>query len=816
MSHYVDHPGLTQAQAERHLASDGHNELIGKEESGWQILLRQFATPFIYLLALASAISLFLGQTVEGLLITGFVLLNAAIGFIQEERSAHAVRELRKFMTPLARVRRDGKEQQIKTRELVIGDILLLEAGDRIPADAKLIKAREISVDESMLTGESQPVPKDIKEQPLLYTGTHIVMGKAEAIVTATGSKTHLGSITGFVTERRPQGEFEQGISRFSRFILRMVVVTLVIVFVANIAIKGQGTDLVELLVFSIALAVSVIPEALPLVTSIALSRGALKLAKQQVVLKRLSAMENLGSIDVLCTDKTGTLTENHLTVHSVMGDKALVLSTALSGSRDFLIDGTRPQNAFDAALFDALSEEDRPKHDTLIDEIPFDPSRRRSSTVLEHNGERLLVVRGAPETLFARCAKSDEALRLRVAKWTTAQGIMGGRVLAIATKKIHHGELTIKDEHGLEFLGLISFRDPVKETATRAVHEAKRLGIDVKILTGDAPEVAGAVAREIGLIKSVDQVMLGDDFSALDENERKKAVREYAVFARTTPEQKYAIIKSIQSRGLDVGFLGEGVNDVPALKTAEVGLVVQSASDVARESADVILLESSLLAIINGIRLGREVFANTNTYLRATLTSNFGNFYAIAVSTLFIRELPMLPLQILLVNLLSDFPMIAVSTDRPDTSELKKPKHYNIKDVVLIAIALGTISTVFDFIFFAIYARSPGPILQTNWFIGSVLTELVLIFSIRTRGFFLKGKPPSFWILLFSILAAAVTIFLPYTSIGQSLFLLHPPSAMHLATILIIVVAYFITSEIVKVFALKNLLGAKTPKRGK
>jgi Mg2+-importing ATPase len=805
MSNTPDLRGLTQQEAARRLSDTGFNEVASKKESTWQILFRQFASPFIYLLALASAISLFLGETVEGLMITAFVLINAFIGFVQEQRSAHAVRELRKFISPTARVRRNGTQLEIAVRELVPGDILLLEAGDRIPADATVLEAHSFMVDESVLTGESQPVTKDKDSQPLVFTGTHVVMGRSEAIVTATGTKTRLGGIAGHVVEHRPPGEFEVGISRFSNLILRMVVITLVIVFLANVILKDGGANLVELLVFSIALAVSVIPEALPLVTSIALSRGALKLAKQKVVLKRLSAMENLGSIDVLCTDKTGTLTENSLTVHAVMGDHKEILTTALLGSRDYLSDGQRPKNAFDAALFDALTTEARPKNARVIDEIPFDPTRRRSTLAYGRDGVRAIVMRGAPETLFACCAKSDEPLRIKVASWSAAQGALGCRVLAVATKKLSKDTLTVQDESDLDFLGLIAFRDPVKSTATKAIQQAKKLGVEVKILTGDSQEVAAAVAREIGLIND-DEVMLGDHFIALNETGRKQAARNIRVFARTSPEQKYEIIKYVRNNGKDVGFLGEGVNDVPALKIAEVGMVVQSASDVARESADIVLLESSLLAIVNGIKLGREVFANTNTYLRATLTSNFGNFYAIAISTLFIPELPMLPVQILLVNLLSDFPMISISSDRPDASELRKPKHYNVREIIIVAVMLGSVSTIFDFIFFALYAQAPAAILQTNWFMGSVLTELVLIFSIRTRGFFLKGKPPSFWLLAFTITAGAATIIIPYTQVGKSLFKFQAPNTTHLLTILGVVLAYFLTTEVVKLVSMKNL----------
>jgi len=429
---------------------------------------------------------------------------------------------------------------------------------------------------------------------------------------------------------------------------------------------------------------------------------------------------------------------------------------------------------------------------------------RRRNSVLYEQHRKQTLVLRGAPETLMDCCVHSDESLRVKVAAWTAAQGALGCRVIAIAAKKLSRKKLSVKDEKNLEFIGLIAFQDPIKSTAAPAIKTAKELGIQVKILTGDSAEVAAAVAKTIGLIRHGEKIILGDEFSAKNEREKLQIVKTAHVFARTSPEQKYEIIKYIQKNGKDVGFLGEGINDVPALKSAEVGMVVQGASDIARESADVILLESSLLSIVNGIRLGREVFANTNTYLRATLTSNFGNFYAVAISTLFIKELPMLPIQILLLNLLSDFPMIAISTDRPDLADLKKPKHYNTKDIITISIMLGSVSTVFDFIFFALFASSPIQVLQTNWFIGSILTELTLIYSIRSRGFFLLAKPPSFWLLLLTLPVMVGAVIIPFTAFGKNFFQFQPPTIMHLVAIFSVVIGYFITTELVKIGTLK------------
>ncbi len=796
--------GLSSAEASRRLLADGPNEIEAKNLPAWRILARQFISPFIYLLVVAVSISFALNDVFEGSLVLIFVLLNASIGFFQEYRSEQALRILRSYIRPQAKVIRDGREITIVTSDLVTGDLIRLIAGDIVPADADITECHALLVDESVMTGESEPVSKDDLHANKLASGTRIVGGTAFATITATGSRTRLGNVAKLTIETESKGEFELGLARFSKFILRLIIITLIVVFAANVAIKGANANIIELLIFSIALAVSVIPEALPLVTSIALSRGALRMAKQQVVLKRLAAMEDLGSIDILCTDKTGTLTENRLTVSAVFGNHEEVLKQALHGSKEFLENGKRPENPFDAALFDALSADARKTNGNFVMEIPFDPMRRRNSLVWKSPEGPSLVVRGAPETMFECCVPVDESTHVKVTRWMTEQGALGCRVLLIAGRSHIGDDVTLKDESGLKFYGLVAFRDPVKSDAKQSIKNAEALGLTVKILTGDAPEVAAAVAREVGLLTMSQVAMTGSEFAELEKKDKLKAVKEQAVFARVSPEQKFEIVHLLQEDGTDVGFLGEGINDAPALKAANVGLVVQNASDIARESADVVLLEKSLSVIVNGIRLGRETFANTTTYIRTTLASNFGNFYAIAISTLLIPELPMLPAQILLLNLLSDLPMVAISTDQVDEQELRRPKHYNIREIVMLATLLGAVSTIFDFIFFAIFVRKGAATLQTNWFIGSVLTELVLIYSLRTRRFFLHGRAPSLILILLTVGAAITTIGIPFTTFGQELFSFHAPSSMQLTTIFTIVIAYFITTETVKHYAIK------------
>lgn len=793
--------GLSQAEAEKRLHQNGANELPRNTKRWQTLIVRQISDPFVLLLFAAALISLGLQNRIEACLILVFVFINAGISFIQEARSQKALDLLQTYTRPFSHAKRDGEWRKIPSRELVIGDIIRLESGDIIPADAEIRETSGLEADESVLTGESVPVSKSANDK--LFSGTHLVRGQALAEITATGSNTSFGKTAALASESPRPSEFERGVNNFARFILKMVGVTLVVVLLANLAIKGERADIWELLVFSIALAVSVIPEALPLVMSLSMSNGALKLARQNVVVRRLSAVEAAGSIDVLCTDKTGTLTENNMTVADVYGERHTVIQYASLGSRELVESDSLPENPFDTALYRAQSAPDRRliRKSKWVSERPFDPQRRMNSAIVEQNGTRLLVIRGAAESVFASCALPSVN---NEKDWMEARGAEGCRILAVATKTLSN-ETAITDgleTSGFELAGLIAYKDPVKPDAAEAVRTAGKLGVRVIMLTGDSPDVAAAVGHEVGLLKGHGHVFTGPEYEAMDQDEKNEAVKIGTVFARVKPEQKHDIIRRLQKTH-DVGFLGEGINDAPALAAANVGFVVQHASDIARESADIVLLDKSLSVIMNGIRLGRETFANTATYIKATLTSNFGNFYAIAISTLFIEQVPLLPAQILLVNLLTDAPMIAISTDAVDPEELRKPKKYDVREIILLAIMLGLVSTIFDFIFFALFRNGPIDILRTNWFIGSVLTELVLILSIRTRLPFWKARtlsPMLFWLTL---IASVTCVLLPISPFAGALGFVQP-SGSHLRIILLVVVSYFVMTETIKLFALR------------
>lgn len=804
--------GLTSLEAKEKSKQFGINQISATEIKWWQILGRQFKSPFIYLLLFAAGLAFFLGEKIDAYMIIGFVCVNTFLGFFQEYHSEKSLKLLKKFVVAKARVIRNGKEELIDSKELVPGDIVMIETGDIIPADLRLFKTNNLIINESVLTGESAPTNKNNRNSKkeskeitdannIAFCETTVVEGQGIGVVINIGKNTVMGEVAKLTVETQRESTFEKGIAKFSKFILRMILVILVFLFVANILIKGRDASISELLLFSIALAVSVIPEALPVVTTLSLSRGALKLAQEKVVVKRLSAVEDLGSIEILCTDKTGTITENQLKVSNLesVNPHACLFYATLASS--FLAQKEKePNNAFDLALYESLPAEEKNNLDKFVrlNELPFDPIRRRNSVLIKEGEKHTLIVRGAPESVLEIC-NNINSQKKRLEKWIKSEGLAGHRIIAIAKKS--DGLIknyTIAEERQLEFLGLISFIDPIKPSTPLAIKQAKKLGVKVKILTGDSREVAGTVALQVGIISDVKLVITGEDLDAMNKERLEEAVNNYNVFARVSPQQKYNIIEMLQKKH-EVGFLGEGINDAPALKLANVALAVDHASDIARDAADIVLLNKSLDVIINGIKNGRAVFANTIKYLKITLISNFGNFYAIAIASLLINYLPMLPVQILLLNLLSDFPMIAIATDKVDSEELHRPRSYNIREVVLMAIILGLVSTVFDFIFFTVFKHSGAATLQTCWFIGSVLTELVLIFSVRTRFAFWRAKAPSLILSGLAVLAIVVTVTIPYLSIGEVLFKFMRPSFLNIITIIGIALTYFVITEIIK-----------------
>ncbi len=796
--------GLSEAQRRHQLTLFGRNILSHGKETVWTLLARQFRSVFVWLLFFAAGLSFFLGEHIDAMLIVVFILFGVVLSFYQEYKSENILQALKKYFVSRATVIRDGKQEQIMSTELVPGDVVIVEPGDIIPADVRFIEAINLSVDEGLLTGESRAVEKRadlmaraptslFEARNIGFSATHVISGMGRGIVIATGSSTAAGSTAKLATDTKHVSGFEASMNQFSVFMLRLVVGTLFVLFVLHYLIKGPDVQIGELLIFFVALAVSVVPEALPVVFTFALSSGAAHLAKRKVVVKRLTSIEDLGSIDILCTDKTGTITQGVMSLAAISAGDGETLAIARLGIPDL----ESVSNPFDHALINSTQKVTKLKETyTSTKHIGFDPKLRFDSTLLEGKSS-CVIFRGAPEAVIMRC-KVDSAKRREILSWIEQEGRFGRRVLGIAQRVLEDVTEHWSETSECTFVGMLSFEDPLKPTSIKALEKARSLGIQIKILTGDRAEVAGAIAQQLSLITNPDDVITGDTLFALAEGEQLAAVKKYDVFARVSPENKLMIIRLLKQHAR-VGFLGEGINDAPALKEAQVGIVVQNASDVARESADIVLLEKNLLVILEGVAHGRKVSANVLKYIKTTLASNFGNFYSVAIASLFIPYLPMLSIQILLVNLLSDFPMIAIAGDAVEEDELTKPKGMDMHEMGFVTTFFGVVSSVFDFLLFAAFVPLGAALLQTAWFVQSILTELLAIFSLRTRRWFFLARAPGKMLSVLVVGAMVTTLALPSFEVTRKLFSFAVLSTKHYFIIGGILLGYFVATEFTK-----------------
>jgi Mg2+-importing ATPase len=810
--------GLSEEEVKERQRIYGFNEIKEREVSAIEIFLKQLKSPFFYILLIAAVLALFIGEKIDSLLIIIFASLNVILGFSQEYRAHRALSLLKSYFPPDVNVLRNGKEKIIDKKFLVPGDIVILQTGDIVPADLRIIEATNLLVDESILTGESEPVAKISEKleretnqifeaKNILFSGTAIVSGKAKGIVISIGKETEIGKIGKLIARIEKPSLYQKEILDFSKVIIRFVVLTIFFIFIANLFLKKQP-DPIDFLIFCLALLVGLVPEALPVVVGVSLSNGALRLAKRNVLVKRLEAIEDLGNIEVLCTDKTGTITENKLTLTEVFSkdeEKCLNFAFLASSLLEKEIDVV--QNPFDLAIYQKVKAKIKElKKAKLIYEIPFSPQRLRNSALVEFEGKRFLISRGAPEKILEISKGNEREEILRIAR---EKGKEGKRVLAIAFKEFSGNSFSESDEKELEFLGILCFLDPLKKDAKKTLNLAKKLGVQIKILTGDSKEVAAQIAKEIGLIKSEEEVILGKDLEKLPEKEFDEACEKYFVFARVLPETKLKIIKSLQKK-YEVGFVGEGINDAPALKEANVAIAVKGAAEISKEVSDIILLKDDLHTIVEGIRRGRNIFSNIQKYIKATLASNFGNMYSMAGISLIFPFLPMLPTQVLLLNLLSDLPMVSIATDTLDPEELRRPKAQKFSQIFPYIFFLALVSSLFDFIFFGIFFNQGERSIQTHWFLLSVLTELAIIFSVRTRKFFLLAKSPSLILISLSILVFVVSFTLPFTKFGQDYFYFISPTLQTILIIISLGLAYLLSNEIVKHLYFRHYLSRR------
>ena len=804
--------GLTSAEAAERLSSYGANVLAVHRVRAFAVLWRQVKSPILLLLLIAAAISGFTGGATNAVIIGVIVALSVGLGFFNEFRAATAMSALRSKISQSVSVYRDGAPTRASVTQLVPGDVIELSLGSLVPADVRLLSVDELECDEAVLTGESLPAVKDadapaIEGGPLTncaYMGTIVRQGSATAMVVTTGAHTSFGHIAAGLAESQVRGSFEVGLGRFSRFLFAVAALLTVFIFAINLALSRP---LIDALLFSLAIAVGIAPEMMPAIVTVSLSTGSRALARKKVLVKHLVAIEDLGNIEVLFTDKTGTLTEGLITFESAVGD------TLAASDRPFVLGllcnearqsgtGATGGNALDEALWVALAARagDSPRGELdsyeRLDTLPFDHERQMVSVVVAREGEGLLVTKGAPEVVLERCvdvtAPSRQALEELFAR--------GERVIAVASRPVAPAtHLTAADEHDLHFEGFLTFADRPKDDAGPAIATLEKLGIDVKIITGDNGTVAAKVCADIGL--NVTGTLSGLEVAALSDDQLSAAIARTTVFARISPEQKSRIINVARRAGRDVAYLGDGVNDAVALHHADVGISVDSGSDVAKDAADVVLLDKSLGVLAEGVMEGRRIFANTMKYVLMATSSNFGNMFSAAGASAFLSFLPMLPSQILLNNLLYNAGQLVIPTDHVDDEALARPAAWDLRHIRHFMAVFGPISSIFDFATFWIMLRvlHAGHVeFRTGWFVESIATQTLVVFVIRTRRVPFFRSRPSGAMMFVPTAAALVGALVPYTGLSH-LFGFAPLPARFFFLLFALVATYLVLVEVAK-----------------
>jgi Mg2+-importing ATPase len=786
--------GLTQPEAASRLERVGPNEL-GTAGRGWlSILIAQLKSPLLALLAVAAAVSIGVGEQIDGGIILGIVGLSVGLAFFNESRSEQTLALLRAQTGRRANVVRGGEPVEIAASLLAPGDVCLLQIGDVVPADLRLLEADELTVDEATLTGEAYPEHKRLEpgtQRPgsvhdnCAYMGTVVRGGRGVGVVAATGRSTRLGAVAGGLRENQPPTAFQRGLSSFAGLLAWVTGILTVFIFVANALL---GKPFLDALLFSLAIAVGLTPQLLPAIVTVSLSTGARRMAAKSVLVKRLVSIEDLGDADVLFTDKTGTLTEGEIRLREAVDPAGtptpgLVRLGLLSSELHFEHGETPLANTLDLALWRSLEPAIAAAElaaSPAVAVIRFTFERRRTSAVVESHGERRLLCKGAAEEVLARCTSARIGNLSR--PLGDAQGQIDGtlsrlldaghRVLAVAERPIApRATYEEADEAELELRGFLVFADPPKQDAAESVDRLRGLGIELKVLTGDHERTTSHVCHEVGL--PVKGVVRGVDLAGLGEKELSDLVASSTIFARVSPEQKALLVAAEQRNGKDVAFLGDGVNDAVALHRADVGISVEAAVDVAREAADVVLLEKSLKVLADGVVEGRRIFANTMKYVLMGTSSNFGNMFSAAGASLFLSFLPMLPSQVLLNNMLYDVSELTIPTDRVDEELLARPEHWDISFIRRFMVFFGPISSVYDFLTFAVMLlvfHAHASLFRSGWFVESLATQSLVVFVIRTRRVPFFSSRPSRPLLATTLLVVLVGVLLPFSPAADAL----------------------------------------------
>lgn len=805
--------GLAGDEAARRLAELGPNAVRTHRANGWAVLGRQFASPILILLLITAGLSLFLGDATNSIVIGVILLVSVGLGFTNEFRAERASEALHDRVTHRAVVLRGGTTREVDVTALVPGDVVHLSLGAIIPADIRLLTASGLLCDESILTGESLPAAKDPAPVPAgaaladlascVFMGTVIQSGSCTGVVVATGGRAEFGRIALGLGERQPQTEFQLGLKRFSFLLLQVAIVLTTLIFIANLLLQRP---LIESLLFSLAIAVGITPQLLPAVVSTSLATGTRQLARRKVLVKRLVCIEDLGDMDILVTDKTGTLTEGRISFTGALpvapetSDGGLLTLGLLATEADYAEAklSSAGQNPLDAALWDSpgAAAFDAARFERL-DLIGFDHQRRRTTVLVREAGGRpRLVTKGAPEDVLALCGPTPPAVQAMLDEQFDA----GSRVVAVATRAAAGmAGISPADEHSLSLAGFLVFLDRPKANARESLDRLEALGISVKIATGDNAKVAEKVCAEVGVISG--GTLTGAEVDALSDAALAASARTATIFARVSPEQKARIITLLRQSGGSVGFMGDGVNDALALHKADIGISVDSATDVAKDAADVVLLDKDLGVLAEGVMEGRRIFANTIKYVLMGTSSNFGNMFSAATASVVLSFLPMLPGQILLNNLLYDAGQLAIPGDRVDREQLRAPSHWNIAFIRRFMFLFGPISSLFDFATFALmlfaFNAVPGEF-RAGWFIESIATQTLIIFAIRTRRVpFLRSRP-SAGLVAASLGVVALGVYLPLSPL-QGLLGFDPLPVPFFLALLGMIAVYLVLVEIAK-----------------
>jgi Mg2+-importing ATPase len=825
--------GLSEAEADSRLKKVGPNVIAReKRQSALMRLLSNIKNPLVLLLLALGVLSFITGDQRATVVIFVMVVLGVVLRFYQEMRADNAAEKLQAMVSNTATVVRGGKEAEVSLKLLVPGDIIRLAAGDMVPADVRVLSAKDLFLNQAALTGEALPVerkaapaPADLEnplDQPnLCFLGSNVESGSATAVVIFTGERTYFGSLAASIVGERQLTSFDKGINKFTWMMICFIAVMVPAVFFVNGLSKH---DWLEAFLFAMAVAVGLTPEMLPMIVTVNLSKGALAMARKKVIVKRLNAIQNFGAMDVLCTDKTGTLTqgkivlEKHLDVYGEPSERVLHFGYLNSFHHTGL------KNLLDKAILDHEELKEHLKADEKyrkIDEIPFDFVRRRMSVVVEDDtGLNTLICKGAVDEVMGLCSRVEvkgevievlpehDAKRRELADDLNSQGF---RVVALAFKQMPGAPdepvYSVKDESDLILLGFLAFLDPPKESAAEALKQLHNLSVDVKVLTGDNEIITAYICKEVGM--PVEHLLLGSQIETMSETELAEAAVATSVFARLVPAHKERIIRALQSKGHVLGFMGDGINDAPALKAADVGISVDSAVDIAKESSDIILLENSLLVLEQGVLEGRRVFGNIVKYIKMAASSNFGNMFSVVGASAFLPFLPMLPIQVLINNLLYDFSQTTIPTDQVDDEWLIKPRQWTIDKILRFILFIGPISSIFDYLtfFMMLYIFKCGhnpALFHTGWFVESLFTQTLIIHVIRTNKIPFIQSRASWQLLLSSVIIVAAGAFLTVSPLANTLGFVPLPS-LYWLYLAIMMLGYALLTQMVKMWFVRR-----------